>query len=104
MAFEKRAAVVGFCIRLHNYCVNARLELSEELKKKEGFIEVVPGLRRLAPQLNDEGAPVEHMTGNCRCQNCKHSVRSTESPDTSRRDELERDIIDEGLFRPYRRR
>ena len=30
MVFEKRVAVIGCCIRLHNYCVDARLDLEDD--------------------------------------------------------------------------
>ena len=70
MRFEKRGAVLGICIRPHNYCINARHDLTDELKKNTGWIEVVPGMQLLAPLLNSNGVPIEHMTKKCRCANC----------------------------------
>ena len=104
MGFEKRGAVLGKCIRLHNYCINARPELTDELKRNNGRIEVVPGMQLLAPLLNSNGVPIEHMTTECRCANCSVTGRATVKADLSRRNEVGGNVREEGLHRPYRRR
>lgn len=55
MAFDKRAVVIGYVIRLQNYCMETCLELSDELKRKGAFIEVLLGINRLTPKLSDSG-------------------------------------------------
>ena len=103
MRFEIRSAIIGCCIRLHNYCINARLELEDELKKEDGFIEVVPGLELLAPRVNEQRASVDHMHTECHCVNCRQTSRIKMKADPSRRTELENDVRDKGIVRPERR-
>lgn len=103
MVFEKRAAVVGFCIRMHNYCVTARLELEKELKRQNGVIEISPGVMQLAPFITECGAPAENLHNECHCESCVWGGRNNGKTDTSRRTELEQVLNDLGLVRPYRR-
>ena len=103
MGFEKRSSLIGCCIRLHNYCIDSPLELANKLKKANGWIEVVPGLKLLAPMVNEQGVPVEQLTRECRCANCGQAGRATVTVDLSKRTELEQRVRDEGLHRPYRR-
>lgn len=45
--FGKRGAVIGTCI-LHNYCINARIEWTNELSRSIGSLGVVPGVQLFA--------------------------------------------------------
>lgn len=103
MSFGHRSAVIGCCIRLHNYCLNARLEFDDELKKSNGFIKVVPGLELLAPRVNEDGEPVDHLTTECRCINCRQTGRIRMKGDPSQRAELQKDVREKGIVRPTQR-
>lgn len=67
---RKRTAVIGCCIRLHNFCINARLELTDELRAENGLVEVMPGIKVLAPPVYSYGIPINQMTRYCRCHTC----------------------------------
>lgn len=102
MAFNKIAAVIGFCIGMHNYCTDVLLDLSDELKKKEVFIEVVTGIKRLALMLRDRSTPLDGLANDFHCASCGQGVRSPVRSHASRRTELETEIQNAGLARPYR--
>lgn len=104
MSFNRRMAVVGCCIRLHNYCINERVELDEQVRTENGVIEVIPGLSVMAPFLNDNGVPVENLHSDCNCETCIKGLKDKTKADNSRRIELENILKDVGLVRPYRRR
>lgn len=53
--------VVGTCIRLHNYCIYARFELTDVLKKNNGWVKIVPGVLLLSPFVNANGVPADQM-------------------------------------------
>lgn len=100
---QKVSCSGGCGISLHNYCVNARLELTEELKKGNGSIKLVPGLKLLAPVIDKSVIPVK-----CQASDQKMPVLSigqTEKvkmkADFSKRTELEQKAREEGLRRPY---
>lgn len=65
MAFRKRTAVIRCCIRFHNYCIGAKLDLSEKFRDANGLIEVVPGLANLSVVFSDDGVPVENVVRDC---------------------------------------
>lgn len=99
MDFGRRTGVIGCCIRLHNYCVNERLELGEDLKNNNGFIGVFPGLELLCRRVNEHGARVD-LTTECGCVNCRQISRVKGKADLSRRAELEKEVRDIGIGRP----
>lgn len=90
MAFELRTAVFGCCIRLHNFCIDARLEVSEDLKRKNVIIEMVPLLKMLSPRMNENGSPVDLLTSEYRCATCRQSGSHKRKAYDSRRSELEK--------------
>lgn len=104
MELRKRSAVVGCCIRLHNYCVDSRIDLDEELYKMNGIIELVSGTSIPAPIVNKDGAPVDHLHRECQYPNYRTSGRAKTRTNTASRDKLEIAIKDKGLKRPYRRK
>lgn len=52
MRFGHSTGVIGCCICLYNCCINAQLELSDDLKNKNEFIELVSGLELFATPVN----------------------------------------------------
>ena len=88
MGLEKRAAVIGCCIRLHNYCVDARLVLKDDEV-------VVRGSRGTGPP------PVASLCGQCLCEACRGAARDTTRSNTARREQLEAAVNNAGLVRPY---
>lgn len=104
MGFKIRTAVIGYFIRLHNFCVYARLELQAELRMLSGMIEVNLDVTLLAPVVDEHGAPIENMYRECSCNSCAQSGRAKVKSDTRRRCDLEKIVREMGLHRPYRRR
>lgn len=103
MKFEKRTGVIGCCIRLHNFCIDCRIELESELMKIDGLIEIMPGHQIVPPLINSVGSPVNYLHTECRCPSCSGSARATAKADTRRREQLEEAVREKGLIRPYRR-
>lgn len=65
--FERRVDVIGACVRLHNFCINERLDaatagvspfLGEVYPNVSGFEEVLPGQWELPPFFDDDGRPL----------------------------------------------
>lgn len=104
MVFGERSALVGFCIRLHNFCVDARLQLGDEIRTGNGVIEVVPSVQLMAPIENSNGIPVLQLIGECRCQTFGQKSRPIVKADYSRRLDLEDTVKEKSLVRPYRLR
>lgn len=101
MGFEKRGAVVWTCIRLHNYCVNAGIEMKDELKRSIGWIQVVSGAQLHALFVNSNGVPVDQMKTECRYENCSVTVKATAKAKLSRLAKLQKKVRDKGLYRLY---
>mmetsp|Transcript_4497 Transcript_4497/g.6787 ORF Transcript_4497/g.6787 Transcript_4497/m.6787 type:complete len:430 (-) Transcript_4497:272-1561(-) len=104
MHFLRRAHVIACCIRLHNFCVDRRLLIEEELMADEDEIEIQPGRRVRAPRVNRDGQIVENVQTNCTCITCIGSGRDRAVPDKSRRKELEAVVRNSGYCRPLPRR
>lgn len=104
MAFDKRAAVLGACIRLHNFCIERRQKIEHDLLTMNGVLEVSPGSSALAPMISENGVPIDNLQRECNCGNCSSGiVRKNVITNTSRRSQLEELIKKEGLIRPYRK-
>lgn len=101
MAFDKRTAVIGACCRLHNFCVDRRLELEADLAAADGSVdvEIQPGEFRRPPSFDKDGRPVDFLETSCE----PDYPRSRDKADTSKREELEQAVINSGLRRPPRR-
>lgn len=102
MEFKKRTGVIGCCIRLHNFCIDSRIEIEQDLMELDGVVEVLPGRAIIAPLINNNGSPVNELHTECRCPNCSGGGRARTKADTRRREELEEAIRGKGLIRPYR--
>lgn len=88
MCFGRQTGVIGCCICLHKYCFNAPLELGDDLRNKNGFIEVVPGLELRSPRINEHGAPVDQFSTEFHCVNCGQNNRVKGKAEPSQRAEL----------------
>lgn len=75
MDCNKEAHIIGFSIHMNKFYVYYRVELAEVLKDTEYNIEIVYGLKRIAPILNDDGSPIDQKFVDCRCQKFMGIVR-----------------------------
>ena len=57
--FDRRAAVVGACIRLHNFCIDHRIE--DQTLMSGGLGETQPGRWELCPKFDVHGRPVQYL-------------------------------------------
>jgi hypothetical protein len=57
--FDRRAPLIGACMRLHNLCIDERI--TEETCFKNGLGEVQPGRWERVPKFDREGRPVEYL-------------------------------------------
>jgi hypothetical protein len=97
MRFDRRAPVIGALIRLHNFCIDERIE--DETKSVNGLSEIQPGRWEVTPVFDRDGRPVEFLkTTNTRAQPDAAATR------TDRRDKLALVLRQNGLVRPSRRR
>ena len=98
MHFDKRAAVIGSCCRLYNYCINRRLPLDTELDRYHHSVKTRTGKTVWLPRLDDDGRPVDNLKVNSDWGCDAPSGRQASDP--SRRAELEQKVRDAGLRRP----
>lgn len=49
---------------MHNYCMNTRLDLQEDLEFRTDLIEAIPKTASFFSLVNQYGAPVEKCKGN----------------------------------------
>lgn len=103
MEFRKRADVIGCCIRLHNYCLEERIDIEEETLMVNGIIELVPGRSITASIVKQDDITVDSMSKDRRCHYCGSSTRASSKTDERRQAQLEQAIKEKGLKRPYRR-
>ena len=97
MRFDRRAAVAGACMRLHNLCIDHGVELS--VAERGHMSDVQPGRWQYTPIFDKEGAPVEFL----RSRTADAGVEPQPAPSDSRnhrRDLLKKAIADKGLKRP----
>ena len=57
--FDRRAQLIGACMRLHNFCIDERV--AEETVIKHGVGQVQPGRWEPAPLFDRHGRPVHHL-------------------------------------------
>lgn len=55
----------------------------------------------MAPPLDHNDSPFENLSTECRC--CTQGSRYKMKADSTKRSELEQQLRDKGLFRPYRK-
>lgn len=98
--FDRRAALIAACIRLHNLCIDERIQ--EETGVPQGvdareMAEVQPGRWDLAPLLDRDGRPVEHLNIE---RGERPRARDRRKVKSARRDALVRAVFMSGLTRP----
>ena len=97
MRFDRRAPVVCAIIRLHNFCIDERIE--DDTKSINSLSEVQPGRWQITPVFDRDGRPVEILkTSTARAQPDAAASR------TDRRDRLASILRRNGLVRPSRSR
>jgi len=57
--FDRRAPLIGACIRLHNFCIDHRI--AEETRDENGISEVQPNRYARTPKFDKEGRPVRYL-------------------------------------------
>ena len=57
--FDRRAATVGACMKLHNFCINHSVGF--DLNERGRFSEIQPGRWEKTPKFDKEGRPVEYL-------------------------------------------
>lgn len=72
------------CIRLHNFCVDRRLELEDHLGTESGDLEIQPGVRMAAAALDSNRAPVANLDRRCTCPAYPGGMRDTTPPNSAR--------------------
>ena len=94
--FDRRAHLVAACMRLHNYCIDMRIQ--DETRDKGGISMVCPGRWELTPVFDRDGRPVEYLDIE---RGPRQRVRANDNSDrTSTRTRLVQLIQDAGLHRP----
>lgn len=57
--FDRRAATVGACMRLHNFCINHSIGF--DLQERGRYGELQPGRWDVTPKIDKDGRPVEYL-------------------------------------------
>jgi hypothetical protein len=94
--FDRRAPLIGACIRLHNFCID--YNLSEDTCIENGLGCVQPGRWEVAPIFDREGRPVRMLAGRA-AQRLRVPARRR-SQKTARRQVLVDIVHASGLARP----
>ena len=92
MEFKKRAPVVSACMRLHNFCIDRRIEFN--LKRDGRYTLVNPGRWSKTPKFDKKGRPVAYLNWN---RSLRGAAGGTHTEGLTKRME------DKGLVRPRRR-
>jgi hypothetical protein len=88
---DRRSALVGAAMRLHNYCIDRRIGI--ELREVAGASEIQPRVWAPTPNFGKNGEPVDFL------DTMDHGA-ATDMDRSTRRDELKRSIENAGLKRP----
>lgn len=100
--FDRRAAVIGVCMKLHNFCVAKRIEATYETETwspNRGH----PGGVMRPPAMDLHCRPVEMLQATFTNQiGTGPPAREKDKTDTSRREVLEAAVCEAGLKRPDR--
>ena len=59
--FDRCSALIGACIRLHNFCIDHNI--SDDTEIQQGLGQVQPGRWERAPVFDREGRPVRYLAG-----------------------------------------
>ena len=100
MQFEKRSAVIAACMRLHNWCIDKRIQVPA-FQVDGGLSEIQPNRWERTPKFDKDGAPVAYLETEARkLESAAAVARSVDFPRGSKRKELIAAIRDAGLVRP----
>mmetsp|Transcript_9184 Transcript_9184/g.11788 ORF Transcript_9184/g.11788 Transcript_9184/m.11788 type:complete len:412 (+) Transcript_9184:50-1285(+) len=92
---DRRTKVIECCMKLHNYCIDRRIELS--LRELSGMTEILPGRWARTPVFDRDGRPVEYLTSRRDSTHQSHVHNAAQK-------RLMRAIQVAGLKRPPRRK
>ena len=59
MKFHRRAAIIGACVRLHNFCIDKRIDT--KLRESRGLTEYQPDRWARAPETDKDGRPLKML-------------------------------------------
>ena len=101
MRFDRRAAVAGACMRLHNYCIDRNIGICV-LSERCDISEIQPGRWQYTSVFDKEGAPVEYLRS--RKTDVGFEPQPAPSDDRHhRRNILKKAVADGGFKRPAKR-
>ena len=99
----RRAALVAACLRLHNFCIDRRIE-DPQLPTYGNMTEVQPQRLRKTPVFDREGRPVAFLDTRLREDEMGNRPHHRHQASCTRRDLLVQAVVDSGLARPPPRR
>lgn len=98
MRFDRRAPLIGACMRLHNFCIDRRIQ-EETRDMGEGISEIQPSRYAKTPKFDREGRPVNYLKI-IRGPKQSHRGIGLNSPHTLTRDKLVAAVRSSGVTRP----
>jgi hypothetical protein len=108
--FNRRTDVIAACMRLHNFCVDHRIEMEEAPVDAPRSQRSATGVRRqrrptVRPIFDRDGRPVDNLESTRwhTFGNVDPTSRSRRHNNFDRREELEKANYEAGLKRPYER-
>lgn len=99
VSFSRRAPLIGALMRLHNFCIDERLEM-QMLLEKDGRSLIQPERWAKTPTFDGDGRPTRHLDtedAETRPTDFRTWVRTSR---TDRRDLMVQAIVSAGLVRP----
>jgi hypothetical protein len=90
---KRRAPIIGACMRLHNFCIDKKIDC--DLKEKFGLTEIQPNRWARTPKFDKDGRPVGYLDTSPR-GNTPHGPSGSDV-----RDALIAAIQQKGLHRPH---
>ena len=99
MRFDRRAPVVGACIRLHNFCIREGIE--EETDVDDTISQIQPCRWAVTPKFDRDGRPVKYLKIK-RGEKQRHAKVGT-LPHTALRNWLFEQVQQSGIVRPQPR-
>ena len=99
--FERRVPLISACMRLHNFCIDARMEDEWDRAKsmdENGLTKVQPGRWEKTPIFNRDGRPIEYMDIEKETRDIRRDT--IQSGAERLRNRLVQAVRDAGLARP----
>ena len=90
--FDRRSKVVECCMKLHNYCIDKRIEL--ELAECAGETEIQPNRWEPTPNFDRDGRPLDYL-------NWCDTIPRDRGNNEAQRQRLIQAIAERGLRRPH---